>query len=98
MAHKNFGENDFTLGQAKKVMERHGIPVKSAFHGVGSFDVADALLTLEKTQADLLEALTRLVAADNCNYDREAMRHCGYFDAARAAIRKATQQKEGDRA
>lgn len=34
----------------------------------------------------MLEALRKLVAADNCNYSREAMRHEGYFAAARAIL------------
>jgi hypothetical protein len=36
--------------------------------------------------AALVEALERLVAADNCNYERDMMRSEGLFDAARAAL------------
>lgn len=38
---------------------------------------------------ELFAALEKLVAADNCNYDRHLMRYEGYFDAARAALAKA---------
>lgn len=34
----------------------------------------------------LYSALFRLVAADNCNYERDTMRSEGYFDDARAAL------------
>ena len=32
------------------------------------------------------QALAALVAADNCNYDRDIMRSQGLFDAARQAL------------
>ncbi|MFZ1059247.1 MAG: hypothetical protein WAP47_08645 [Candidatus Rokuibacteriota bacterium] len=41
---------------------------------------------LEADNARLLKALENLVAADNCNYQRDTMRYTGLFDAARAAI------------
>lgn len=39
--------------------------------------------------AELFEALEKLVAADNCNYEVQTMRTAGYFDQARLAIAKA---------
>ncbi len=38
---------------------------------------------------NLLIALEKLVAADNCNYEAQTMRNSGYFDLARTAIAKA---------
>ena len=46
----------------------------------------------ESTARWLLEALRDLVAADNCNYSREAMRYEGLFDAARRAVRAADRE------
>jgi hypothetical protein len=46
---------------------------------------------LDRRQArieELERALEALVAADNCNYQRDTMRTEGLFDAARAALRK----------
>lgn len=39
--------------------------------------------------AELFEALEKLVAADNCNYEVQTMRNAGYFDIARTAVAKA---------
>ena len=45
---------------------------------------------LDRRQArieELEKALGALVAADNCNYQRDTMRAEGLFDAARAALK-----------
>lgn len=46
---------------------------------------------LDRRQArieELEKALAALVAADNCNYQRDTMRAEGLFDAARAVLGK----------
>ncbi len=48
------------------------------------------VLALVLAAPALLAACQALVAADNCNYQRDTMRHEGYFDQARAAIARAT--------
>lgn len=47
------------------------------------------LAVLEAAVPELLTALEKLIAADNCNYNVATMRSEGYFDAARAAVAKA---------
>jgi hypothetical protein len=85
MTFKNFGDNDFTLKQAREVMERHGIPVNSAFHGVDSFDVADALLTMETEQQHLYQVLSECVNGGYLDkYPEQKLRVCG-------ALAKAVQ-------
>ena len=46
----------------------------------------DRLLVRLNSHAALVAALERLVAADNCNYDRDTMRSEGLFDAARLVL------------
>jgi len=46
----------------------------------------------ESTVRWLLEALRTLVAANNCNYSREAMRYEGLFDAAQRAVCAADRE------
>lgn len=50
---------------------------------------AELIVRAVNNHEALVAALTNLVAADNCNYDRDAMRHEGYFDAARKALKDA---------
>ncbi|KKN17933.1 hypothetical protein LCGC14_0960790 [marine sediment metagenome] len=50
---------------------------------------AEANARLIAAAPNLLIALEKLVAADNCNYEAQTMRNSGYFDLARTAIAKA---------
>jgi hypothetical protein len=50
---------------------------------------AERIVVCANAHDDLLAALQKLVAAVNCNYDPEAIKSEGYFDAAKAAIAKA---------
>jgi hypothetical protein len=43
-----------------------------------------------KAAPDMLKALYDLVAANNCNYERETMRRSGLFNEGRKALAKAT--------
>ena len=45
---------------------------------------------LEHDQARLVIVIRTLVGADNCNYQRDTMRYCGYFEDARTVLREVT--------
>lgn len=57
-------------------------------------EIAEQIITEHNNHAKLVTALRNLVAADNCNYTVEGMRHQGYFDAAREALRLAGEPCE----
>jgi hypothetical protein len=55
-------------------------------------DTIRANVRLAQHAPQLFEALKTLVNADRCNYWRDTMRYCGYFDAGRAALTAASGQ------
>jgi hypothetical protein len=59
------------------------------------YDDADTIranVRLAQAAPLLFDALRALVNADSCNYWRDTMRYCGYFDAGRAALNAASGQ------
>ena len=63
--------------RARAESQRVGYPPEQ----LEEWQAADALDAMEK-------ALRELVAANNCNYDRDAMRYAGMFKRAEAAVAK----------
>lgn len=77
----------------------HNEPYAVIQTSLGAFDLVAPRIMEDSHMANarliaaapaMFEALSKLVAADNCNYGRAIMRSEGYFDAARAALAEAS--------